>query len=101
MKVTPGTPKFPKGTQVTVEDEFNAPPKVFDVRKPKHICNPVDKNSEGVKNANAHLVCYQVKGASGQPRHVRRSVFTNNQFGSAAMFTIKESELCVPSVKNP
>ena len=101
MKVTAGTPKFPKGVQVSVTDQFTAPPKLFDVRKPKHFCNPVDKNGEGVKNADARLVCYQVKGAKGQPRHVRRTVFVNNQFAPAPMTTIKESELCLPAVKNP
>ena len=99
MKVTPGTPKFQKGVQATVADEFNSLPKLFNVRKPKHLCNPVDKNGEGVKDANLHFVCYQVKGAAGQPRHVRRSVFTNNQFGPGAMATIKERELCVPLVE--
>jgi hypothetical protein len=97
VKVTAGTPKFPKGVTASVTDQFTSPPKVFNVRKPKHLCNPVDKNGEGIKNASAHLVCYQVKGASGQPKHSRRSVFTNNQFGPGAMVTIKESELCVPS----
>jgi len=101
IKVTSGTPKFPKGVQATVADQFNAPPKLFDVRKPKHLCNPVDKNGEGVKNADAHLVCYQVKGASGQPKHVRRDVLLNNQFGPESATTIKESELCVPTVIGP
>jgi hypothetical protein len=101
VKVTHGTPKFPSGVQATVADQFNAPPKVFDVRKPKHLCNPVDKNDEGVKNANAHFLCYQVKGAAGQPKHVRRSVFTNNQFGPGTMLTLKERELCVPLLENP
>jgi len=101
IKVTSGTPKFPKGVQATVADQFNAPPKLFDVRKPKHLCNPVDKNGEGVKNADAHLVCYQVKGASGQPKHVRRDVLVNNQFGPESATTIKESELCVPTTIAP
>ena len=89
-----------EGVQATVADQFNSPAKVFDVKKPRHLCNPVDKNGESVKNANAHLVCYQMKGAKGQPRHVRRNVFVNNQFGPETMTTIKERELCVPSVSN-
>ena len=101
VKIASGTAKFPKGVQASVADEFNAPPKLFDVRKPKHFCNPVSKNGEPVKDANAHLVCYQVKGVKGQPKHVRRTVFVNNQFGPETMTTIKESLLCVPSIKNP
>jgi hypothetical protein len=100
VKITPGTPKFPKGVQGTVADQFNSPPKVLSVRKPKHLCNPVNKNSEGIKDPTKHLVCYQVKGAPGQPKHVRRSLFTNNQFGPGAMVTINERELCVPVTEN-
>jgi cysteine-rich repeat protein len=96
VKITHGTPKFPKGVQATVGDQFAAPPKTFLVQKPRHLCNPVNKNGEGIKNANSHFVCYQVRAANGQPKHVRRSLFTNNQFGPGAMVTIKERELCVP-----
>jgi hypothetical protein len=98
VKVTHGTPKFPKGVQAVVTDQFNSPPKTFLVTKPRHLCNPVNKNSEGVKDPSAHLVCYQVRSAGGQPKHVRRSLFTNNQLGPGAMFTIKERELCVPQL---
>jgi hypothetical protein len=101
VKVTSGTPKFPKGVTATIADQFNAPPKLFDVRKPKHFCTPVDKNGEGIKNSDAHLICYQVKGVKGQPKHVRQNVFLNNQLGATTGTTLKESELCVPTVVNP
>jgi len=32
---------------------------------------------------------------------VRRNVFVNNQFGPETMTTIKERELCVPTVVTP
>ena len=86
--------------QASVSDQFNSPAKLFDVRKPKHFCNPVNKNGEGFKDPNARLVCYQVKGAKGQPKHVRRTVFVNNQFAPAPMSTVKESELCLPAILN-
>src|SRR4029077_5017353 len=99
VKVTPGTPRFPKGVQALVTDQFiGNTGKRFDLRKPKHFCNPVDKNGEGEKNPNALLVCYQAKPSRGQPKAVRTSVFVNNQFGPESMTTIKASELCVPSV---
>jgi hypothetical protein len=100
-KVTPGTPKFPRGMQASIVDQFNAPAKVFDVKRPRHLCNPVSKNGEPVKDPNAHLVCYQVKGATGQLKHVRRDVFLHNQFDAEAGTTVKESELCVPAVSEP
>ena len=101
--MTSGTPKFPKGVQASIDDQFisPSPPKLFDVRKPRHLCNPVEKNGEPRKNLDAHLVCYQVKRAKGAPKHVRHDVFVNNQFGPETMTTIRESELCVPSTKTP
>jgi hypothetical protein len=99
VKTTPGTPRFTVQT-VTVGDQFNNPPKIFVLKKIKHLCTPVDKNGEGTKNADGHLACYQAKGASGQPKHVRRlGVNINNQFGPLVLGTVKESELCIPSLK--
>src|SRR5207248_3002194 len=37
VKITSGTPKFPKGVQATVLDQFNSPAKLFDVKKPRHL----------------------------------------------------------------
>jgi hypothetical protein len=100
VKVTPGTPRLAKGITVSVEDQFNNPAKVFTLKKPKHLCNPVDKNGEGIKNPDAHLLCYGVKGVSGQPKHVRQSgVHINNQIGVSIFGTTKEAELCIPSIK--
>jgi hypothetical protein len=97
-KVSAGTPRFVR-TTVTVGDQFTAP-KVLSLKKLKHLCTPVDKNGEGIKNPDIHLACYQAKPASGQPRHVRRTgVNTNNQFGPLVIGTVKESELCIPSIK--
>jgi hypothetical protein len=97
-KTTAGTPRFVAQT-VTVEDQFTTP-KTFVLKKIRHLCNPVDKNNEGIKNSTVHLACYQAKPASGQPKHVRRTgVNTNNQLGALVLSTVKESELCIPSTK--
>jgi hypothetical protein len=99
VKVTSGTPKLVKGITVTVEDQFNSPAKTFALKKPKHLCLPVD-TGDGIKNPEAHLLCYQVKGASGQPKHVRQTgVRINNEIGLSVFGTTKESELCIPSIK--
>jgi hypothetical protein len=99
-KTTAGTPRFIP-TTVTVTDQFTGPtPKTFVLKKFKHLCTPVDKDGEGIKNADAHLACYQAKGAAGQPRHVRRTgVNINNQLGPVVLGTLKERELCIPSLK--
>jgi hypothetical protein len=95
VKVTAGTPKFPKGLVAHVTEQFiGNTPKQFDLRKPKHLCMPVDENDGGEKNPSALLVCYRAKPSKGQPKTTRTNTFVNNEFGSGTMSTIKESELC-------
>lgn len=96
---TQGTPQFPAGIQVTVEDQFTQS-ELYDVKKPTRLCTPVDKNDEGIKNSDDHLMCYGVKRAAGQPRHVPvTGIYVNNQFGPEQLDTVRETDLCVPSVK--
>jgi hypothetical protein len=101
VRVTPGTPKFPKDMQVSVVDQFQQPT-LYDMVKPTRLCAPANKNNEspGAETHSAHLMCYQVKPAKGQSKHVRApSIYTNNQFGPELLDTIKEEELCAPSRK--
>ena len=52
-----------------------------------------------VKNPDAHLLCYQVKPAKQQPKHIPvTGIHASNQFGTEHLETVKEEELCVPSV---
>ena len=97
VKITEGTPEF-KPIQVTLADQFEY--KLFDVKKPKRLCNPVNKNNEGIINPLAHLMCYTVKRAEGEPKHIKmEGIHTNNQFGPLQVDTKKEADLCVPSTK--
>ena len=101
VKVTKGTPKFEKRT-VELTDQFES--KTFEVKKPKMLCNPVQKTHDGttteIIDPENHLLCYDVKPAKEEPKHEKRkSVFTNNQFGPEQLDTKKEKELCVPSMK--
>jgi hypothetical protein len=86
---------------VSVVDQFQT--RMYDVDKPRRLCVPVDKNGEGLVNAAAHLMCYKVKPASGEPKHTRvlGQIHTENQFGALRLDTVKEEELCVPAEKNP
>ena len=55
---------------------------------------------QATKSPTIHLACYLAKPAAGQPRHTPvTGVNTNNEFGSLVFGTIKESELCIPSIK--
>jgi hypothetical protein len=100
VKITAGAPKFPKGVQATVATQFET--RLYEVKKPKRLCAPVDKNGEGVTSTLAHLMCYQVRAATGQPKHARvvGVIHTLNQFGAGRLDTLKEDELCVPAEKN-
>lgn len=90
--------KFPKGVQASLNDQFED--KDFVVKKPVNLCAPADKNDEGIKNDDTHLMCYQAKPAIGEPRHTPViGIHVNNQFGAEQLDTIKEDELCVPSTK--
>jgi YVTN family beta-propeller protein/cysteine-rich repeat protein len=99
VKTTLGTPKFPKDVQVSVADQFET--RLYDVKKPRRLCVPVDKNGEGIPHPAANVMCYQVKRASGQPKHARiaKLIHTANQFGTGRLDTIQEEELCVPALK--
>jgi|GEM_PF-1382350 len=59
------------------------------------LCNPVRKNNEPVRKAQAHLVCYSISEPPFQPL----ALTVRNQFGVAAMRARKPSMLCLPSFK--
>jgi hypothetical protein len=82
---------------VSVSDQFED--RKYDLKKPRRLCNAVEKNGEGIKNADAHLLCYQAKRASGEAKHAKRlGVNVNTQLPSPAqMDTKKENQLCVPT----
>lgn len=95
---------FPKGLTVSVADQFTDPAKLFAVQKPTRLCTPVEKEVEGevtaIQDPDRHLLCYQLKGAKGEPKHAKvLGIHTNNQFGPEQLDTIEEDELCLPSTK--
>ena len=96
-KITKGTPKFPKGVQASVVDQFES--RTYSVLKLRHLCVPVDKNGEGFVRENGHLMCYKVKSAVKHTRLIDQ-VRTANQFGLEHLDTVKEDELCVPALKH-
>jgi cysteine-rich repeat protein len=86
-----------------IEDQFETGP--FDVKLPKDLCLPADKNGEdpGAEAKPGHLKRYQIKGLSA---HVKQKVnlldqFTD-QFGRPgfAVETIKEDTVMVPTGKS-
>ena len=81
-KLANGTklPKFPKGIQVVVADQFQT--RRYDLKKITRLCNPADKSGNPalvsgsnkgqpfpitpapIRHPNDHLVCYQAKPAT-------------------------------------
>ena len=55
---------LPVGLTVALTDQFNQP-KVYHIKAAKRLCAPADKNGEGLQDAAAHLMCYQVAQARG------------------------------------
>jgi len=91
---------FAKGVQVPLADQFET--RLYDVKKPQRLCNPTNKNGEGIVRPLAHLMCYQVKAAKKQPKLVKTvGIHTNNQLGPGRLDTVKEAEVCVPAVTTP
>jgi hypothetical protein len=78
-KTTKETPKFVR-RKVTLDDQFENGE--FTIRKPAGLCNPVDKNGEGIGDPDTHLKGYKIKEARGEPKHVKQTnVQVDNQFG--------------------
>ena len=97
--MTKGTPDF-EPVRVSVWDQFDQP-MLLDVKKPKWLCNPVEKDMTEIQNPDAHLLCYKVKRVKGEPKFEKvEGIHTNNQFGPLQLEAKKVKELCVPSEKD-
>jgi hypothetical protein len=88
--------------EVTLEDQFEFKNTI--VKRPKLLCNPVDKNGEPVPSPESHLVCYSITDAAGQDRFDRTPVEIEDQFNSGSAKAVRGdcrevSFMCVPSLK--
>ncbi len=98
VKRTPGSTKFARLNDVPVETQFEST--TLDVRRPRQLCAPTDKNGEdpGAETDPVHLLCYQIKGHGGidRPR-----VSLNDQFGARTVTLGQRQMLCVASQGTP
>jgi hypothetical protein len=78
---------------LALEDQFGTV--TVDVKKPLHLCAPVDKNGEGVVDPSTFLMCYLARLSGPLNQHV--NVFTQNQFGPDEFGIFGPRDLCVPS----
>ena len=96
-----GTTAFAKGTQISVADTFSGSTTLA-LKKPKHVCTPVDREGDGVKNAGGYLVCYLGKPAKGQPAYVPQTgVHVVNPQSGLTVSTIMSYQTCIPSILLP
>ena len=87
---------FPNG--VNLVDQFEDVN--MTVLRPYRLCNPVDKNDEGIVDPTEHQMCYQIRDTVAQPRFRRRNVLVENQFGKQYLSVIRPETLCVPAEKD-
>ncbi len=84
--------------EVSLSDRFQTSDRLL--HKPTLLCNPVDKNGEGIRDPETHLTCYEVAPIEGEPRlpSVNRDVLVSNQFDAQQQFRVKKpATVCVPS----
>jgi hypothetical protein len=87
---------------IKIEDQFGTV--TVDVKKPLHLCVPVDKNGEGIPSPGLAQMCYLVRTTSGTPRPLKQlpiALYTTHQFGSDVLEVFGPRELCVPSTLVP
>jgi hypothetical protein len=95
-----GTHRF-AGLTVTVTDQFET--RSMRVTRPVLLCNPVDKNGEGIEDPACHLVCYRIRNEEPAPFNPV-AVTVEDQFWIESLSTFvgecrKVAHLCVPSSK--
>jgi cysteine-rich repeat protein len=89
-----GRPVLP---DALVSDQFGQP-KTYDVLRPTRLCVPTSKDGDDIENPQAELMCFAVRPARGEPRHVPvTSIYTTDEFWSERLQSVRETELCVPA----
>jgi hypothetical protein len=90
-----------RGRRVSYSDQFtdlfNQPDVRASVLTPTEICNPVDKNGEGIADPDAHLMCYKLLYSG---RTSAKKVIDTDQFGAETLRVSSPVEICLPAVKN-
>jgi hypothetical protein len=98
--VSPGTPRLQRGVRVTLSAGFTNPAKTFVLTKPAHLCMPAETQSQTIEDRKVLYLCYAASPAQGQPRHTPQlGVHLTDEFGGQVLTTVKDLEICLPSVR--
>jgi hypothetical protein len=88
---------FPSGVELTVSDALSGA-RTLRLIKPHHLCAPVTTQGFDIADPANQLLCYIVRRQKGAPKHVPvEGLHTADQFHSAALDTVREHELCLPT----
>ncbi len=93
--------KFPAGRQVDLSDQFEDGR--FDVKGPVSLCNPVEKDGEGIFDAMTHLKGYQIalaKTDPKQPKHIAQRAWVDDQLATLFIETVAPDRLLTPTAKS-
>jgi hypothetical protein len=94
-----GSGELAKDLQLTVDDQFTAPPKRVTVKKLVRLCAPVGVDG-GANKHTAHLLCFQVAATKGRcadasPSNAGGGCKSETNCGGAK----KPTSLCVAQAK--
>jgi hypothetical protein len=83
------------GVDVVLDNQFEG--LTTTVMAPYRLCNPVDKNGEGIQDVDTHLVCYTIQP---QGFSLGLQIPIQNQFFSLVNVDLEQSfGICTPSTK--
>lgn len=102
VKPSRNAPKFQPVADVAIVNPGFAETVRFDVRKPRELCAPADKDGEGIKDPATHLERYAIKPGKGAPKHTRqRGLAVATGLGLLTLDTVKPTHLMVPTAQDP
>jgi hypothetical protein len=85
--------------EVTLADRFAT--HRYRLTRPRRLCAPSDKNGEGIRHRDAHLLCYGARVVDGAADDAIVGVGTANQFGAGGLDARPAVEVCVPAQVGP
>lgn len=111
VKPSRRAPKFVTIGGVSLEAPFTTPARTYDLKKATRLCVPTTATSvpgghvEPVESPNASLLCYKAVLARTDPKQEKhqqtKGIFLGNRFAPERVDTVREDELCLPSLLLP
>lgn len=94
-----GQAKLPTGTQISLQDQFDASPAPFDVKRAVTICNPAQRDGSIVVDPTVHQEGFQIHAPKGAPRFFATTHVTVDDFAVRSLSLTRPDSVLVPSNK--